>query len=128
MKVTDNVKSPAKHNNICCGKDVSPRPSFPRDIFDSYKKKKFRDEEVCAYAAEHKAKLWYLSFNENIFHLLREDVLEIKPDFKDKEEFLQQTIQFYWNFKCQLENTLKAIQNLHTSHKENLKQARYSVS
>ncbi|KAI8363934.1 hypothetical protein BD560DRAFT_473605 [Blakeslea trispora] len=78
--------------------------------------------------AEDKIKLWSLSFNENIFHLWREDILEIKPDFKDKEEFLQQTIRFYWSFKCQLENTLKAIQNLHTSHKENLKQARYSVS
>lgn len=54
------------------------------------------------HAAEDKVKLWSLSFNENIFHLWREDVLEIKPDFKDKEEFPQQTIRFYWSFKCQL--------------------------
>ncbi|KAI9006735.1 hypothetical protein CLU79DRAFT_840680 [Phycomyces nitens] len=53
---------------------------------------------------------------------------EIKPDFRDKDEFLRQTIRFYWNFKCQLENTLKEIQNLQKSHKENLKQAGYSVS
>lgn len=100
--------------------------------------------------AEDKVKLWSLSFNESIFHLWREDVLEIKPDFKDKEEFLQQTIRFYWSFKvCKYQPESKklvgfylaffycivsarkhteAIQNLHTSHKENLNQARYSAS
>ncbi|KAI7892165.1 uncharacterized protein EV154DRAFT_543377 [Mucor mucedo] len=61
------------------------------------------------HAAEDKVKLWSL-----------EDVLEIKPDFKDKEEFLKQTIRFYWNFK----NSDSSRENI----KQNLKQARYSFS
>lgn len=42
------VHSPAKHDIICCGKEVPRRPSFPRDIFNNYKQKKLRDEEVYA--------------------------------------------------------------------------------
>lgn len=48
---------------------------------------------------DDKVKLWSLCYHENVFHLWREDVLTIKPEFKDKEEFLKQAIPFYWSFK-----------------------------
>ncbi|KAG1153325.1 hypothetical protein G6F36_014585 [Rhizopus arrhizus] len=59
--------------------------------------------------------------------MIREDILTIKPEFKDKEEFLKQAIPFYWSFKCQLEKLMKAIKDLQESHEKNLKQARNSA-
>ncbi|KAG1046739.1 hypothetical protein G6F43_010788 [Rhizopus delemar] len=59
--------------------------------------------------------------------MIREDVLTIKPEFKDKEEFLKQAIPFYWSFKCQLEKLMKAIKDLQESHEKSLKQARNSA-
>lgn len=51
------------------------------------------------HAAGVEIKLWSMSFGESMFHLWKEDELEIKHEFANKEEFLQQAIMFFWNFK-----------------------------
>ncbi|KAG1183379.1 hypothetical protein G6F36_008492 [Rhizopus arrhizus] len=78
------------------------------------------------HAADNKIKLWSLSYQDEVFHFWREGVLNIEPKFEDKEMYQQDAINYYWTFKCKLEETLDTIKKLQISHKDNRKKSRYN--
>ncbi|KAI8384210.1 hypothetical protein BD560DRAFT_322234, partial [Blakeslea trispora] len=51
------------------------------------------------HAAGSKVKLWYLRYQDKVFHFWRERVLNIEPHFEDKEMYQQDAITFYRTFK-----------------------------
>ncbi|KAG1558248.1 hypothetical protein G6F49_004678 [Rhizopus delemar] len=78
------------------------------------------------HAADNKIKLWSLSYQDEVFHFWREGVLNIEPKFEDKEMYQQDAINYYWTFKCKLEETLDIIKKIQVSHKSNIKKNRYN--
>ncbi|KAI9259341.1 hypothetical protein BY458DRAFT_534925 [Sporodiniella umbellata] len=53
-----------------------------------------------------------------IFHCWREGVFNFESNLEDKKMYQQNAINFYWAFKCKLEEVLDAIENINNFHKK----------
>ncbi|KAI7902940.1 uncharacterized protein BX663DRAFT_531072 [Cokeromyces recurvatus] len=71
-------------------------------------------------------KIYFVHAAEEVFHFWRKGVLKIKLKLEDKEMYQQEAINYYWTFKCKLEETLDTIKKIQNSHKNNRKKSRYN--
>ncbi|KAG1468825.1 hypothetical protein G6F56_003613 [Rhizopus delemar] len=71
-------------------------------------------------AADKRLHLWSVSYKEDgLFDFWRESCLEILSDWDDRMMYLPQLIQFCWNAKRLLENSVDNIHNLKKEHQAN---------
>ncbi|KAG0934809.1 hypothetical protein G6F57_011588 [Rhizopus arrhizus] len=79
------------------------------------------------YAADTKLHLWSVSFcKEGFFELWREEFLDISPLFEDRLEFLPRSIQFFWNMRALLKETVSTIAVLKEEHLQEMPKWRYT--
>ncbi|KAL9537076.1 hypothetical protein MBANPS3_012106 [Mucor bainieri] len=80
------------------------------------------------HAAGNEIHLWSVRFRKgDCYELWREDHLEIKTCFEDKVGFLPALIQFYWNMKGLLENSVDSLVALREDHLRHQVESRYSA-
>ncbi|RCH88661.1 hypothetical protein CU098_005447, partial [Rhizopus stolonifer] len=79
----------------------------------------------------HKGKqlhLWSMSFRkEGVFNLWREEVLTIKPEYEERDEYVPDLVKFCWTMKCLLEELVENIIELKKDHKSKLASYRYNA-
>ncbi|KAI8097849.1 uncharacterized protein B0P05DRAFT_601512 [Gilbertella persicaria] len=78
-------------------------------------------------AADTELHLWSVCYKkEGIFDLWRECYLQIMPDFQDKQDFVPSLIQFFWQLKHTVEESVSSIASLIEEHSTTKAKYRYS--
>ncbi|KAG1443354.1 hypothetical protein G6F56_010698 [Rhizopus delemar] len=79
------------------------------------------------HAVDTKLHFWSICYqNGGVFDLWREADIQIKPDFQDKGDFLPDLVQFCWEVKCELNESMKNIMALKKEHNSEKTKYRYS--
>ncbi|PHZ12770.1 uncharacterized protein RHIMIDRAFT_136848 [Rhizopus microsporus ATCC 52813] len=79
------------------------------------------------HAADRELHFWSVCYQkEDVFDLWRESSLLIEPDFQDKEDFVPNLIQFCWEVKCKIEESVRNIVVLKEEHDNIKRNYRYS--
>ncbi|CEP19635.1 hypothetical protein [Parasitella parasitica] len=71
----------------------------------------------------------HIDYNSNDKNQYKSDGLadiQIKPDFQDKGDFLPDLVQFCWEVKCELNESMKKIMALKEEHNTEKNKYRYS--
>ncbi|CAO3588644.1 unnamed protein product [Absidia cylindrospora] len=78
----------------------------------------FGKVKVCfVQAAGNQLHLWSLCYKENsVYDLWRETYLTIRPSFDDKADMLPELLQFFWNMKALVNESILNITNLRQNH------------
>ncbi|ORY97066.1 hypothetical protein BCR42DRAFT_430472 [Absidia repens] len=77
-------------------------------------------------AAGDQLHLWSLCYKENgIYDLWRETYLTIRPSFDDRADLLQELLQFFWNMKELINESIQNIAHIRQNHISNRTSSRY---
>ncbi|KAG1176736.1 hypothetical protein G6F46_002079 [Rhizopus delemar] len=100
------------------------------DVYHEGTMKTFRCVKVFfVHAAEETLYLWSLRFEPEgpVYELWLEDMLLIRPDIEDKLEALPAFINFFWNFKCLLSESISNISQLKKENAAALVKSRFKA-
>ncbi|CEP13207.1 hypothetical protein [Parasitella parasitica] len=90
------------------------------------KRKEFWKSLYASVDVFEQLQVYFVHAVVKIFNFWREGVLNIELKLEDKEMYQRDTTNFYWIFKCKLEETLDTIKKIQSSHKNNIKKSRYN--